>query len=97
MCIPGTYFLYEQYCVCFGKAHVFLMDTSVCLCAIHISPAKPGNTSVFVPNIIFSQPFPKQALVFTCLQYKFFENTVEKREIARNEQFLPFPQRFLPV
>ena len=30
------------------------------------------------------QPFPKQALVFTCLQYKSFENTVGKGEIARN-------------
>ena len=26
--------------------------------------------------------FPKQALVFTCLQFKSFENTVEKGEIA---------------
>ena len=41
-------------------------------------------------------PFPKQALVFTCLQYKSFENTVGKGEIARNEQFLLFPQCFLP-
>ena len=42
-------------------------------------------------------PFSKQALVFTCLQYKSFENTVGKGEIARNEQFLLFPQCFLPV
>ena len=28
---------------------------------------------------------------------KPFENTVGKGEIARNEQFLLFPQRFLPV
>ena len=42
-----------------------------------------------------SQPFPKQALVFTCLQYKSFENTVGKGEIARNEQFLLFQQCFL--
>ena len=27
-------------------------------------------------------PFPKQALVFTCLQYKAFENTFGKGEIA---------------
>ena len=27
----------------------------------------------------------KQALVFTCLQYKFFQNTVGKGEIARNK------------
>ena len=40
---------------------------------------------------------PKQALLFTCLQYKSFENTVGKGEIARNEQFLLFPQCFLPI
>ena len=33
----------------------------------------------------------------TCMQYKSFENTVGKGEIARNEQFLLFPQCFLPV
>ena len=32
-----------------------------------------------------------------CLQYKSFENTVEKRETAHNEQFLLFPQCFLPI
>ena len=42
----------------------------------------------------FDYPFLKQALIFTCLQYKFFENTVGKGEIARNEQFLLFPQCF---
>ena len=30
----------------------------------------------------------------TCLQYKFFENTVGKGEIARNEQLHLFPQCF---
>ena len=30
-----------------------------------------------------------------CLQYKSFKNTVGKGEIARNEQFLLFPQHFL--
>ena len=44
-------------------------------------------------NLTLSQ----QALVFTCLQYKSFENTVRKGEIARNEQFLLFPQCFLSV
>ena len=47
--------------------------------------------------MIFSLTFPKQALVSTCLQYKPFENTAGKGEIARNEQFLLFPQCFLPV
>ena len=40
--------------------------------------------------------FPKQALVFTCIQYKSFEITVGKGEIARNKQFPLFPQRSLP-
>ena len=40
---------------------------------------------------------PKQALVFTCLQFKSFENTLGKGEIAHNEQFLLFPQCFLPI
>ena len=38
----------------------------------------------------FDSLFPKQALVFTCLQCKSFKNTVGKEEIARNEQFLLF-------
>ena len=38
----------------------------------------------------------KQALVFTYLQYKSFENSVEKGEIAHNKQFLLFLQCFLP-
>ena len=32
-----------------------------------------------------------------CLQYKSFENTVGKGEIARKEQFLLLPQCFLPT
>ena len=42
------------------------------------------------PKVLFLRVillFPKQALVFTRLVYKSFENTVEKGEIARNEQF----------
>ena len=34
---------------------------------------------------------------FYSLQYKSFENTVGKGEIARNEQFLLFPQCFSPI
>ena len=33
----------------------------------------------------------------TCLQYKSFENTVGKGEIAHEEQFLLFPLCFLPI
>ena len=36
-------------------------------------------------------PICKQALVFTCLQYKSLKNTVGKGEIAHTEQFLLFP------
>ena len=36
-------------------------------------------------------PFPNKPF-----QYKSFENTVRNGEIARNEQFLLFPQCFLP-
>ena len=48
-------------------------------------------------------PFPNNPCFFTCLQYKSFENTVRKGEIAGNERFLPFPQfstileNFLPL
>ena len=59
--------------------------------------------TAFIPSLmscteplLLHQPFPKQALVFTCLQYKSFENTAGKGEIARYEQFLLFPQCFLP-
>ena len=41
------------------------------------------------------EPFAKQALVFICLKYKSFENTVGKGEIAHNEQFLLVPLCFL--
>ena len=47
--------------------------------------------------ITLFQPFPKQALVFKCLQHKSLENTVGKGEIACDQQFLLFQQCFLPV
>ena len=43
------------------------------------------------------QPFLKEALIFTCLQYKSFENIVGKQEIAHSEQFLLFPECFQPL
>ena len=36
-------------------------------------------------------------MVFTCLQYKSFEKNLGKGEIARYEQFLLFPQCFVPI
>ena len=41
-----------------------------------------------------SESFPKQALVVTCLQYKSFENTVQKGKIARKRAISPFPSLF---
>ena len=37
-----------------------------------------SEEKLFLPN----SPFPKQALVFTCLQYKSFKNIVGNGEIA---------------
>ena len=42
-------------------------------------------------------PIPTQWHLLTPLGNKPFENTVGKGEIVRNEQFLLFPQCFLPV
>ena len=43
-----------------------------------------------------SPGFYVYALAFTFMQYMSFENAVGKGEIAPNEQFLLFPQCFLP-
>ena len=43
------------------------------------------------------QPIPTQWRHLTPLGNKPFENTVGKGEIARYEQFLLFPQCFLPI
>ena len=48
-------------------------------------------------HLVKSSPFPKQTLVFTCLQCKAFENTIGKGETACNKQFLFLPHCFLPV
>ena len=40
--------------------------------------------------------FPKQALVFTCLQYKSFENTVGKGKLLITSNFF-FSLHFLPI
>ena len=43
------------------------------------------------------QPIPTQWHLLTPLGNKPFENTVGKGEIAHNEQFLLYPQCFLPI
>ena len=44
-----------------------------------------------------SFPNGYKTLVFTCLRYKYFENTAGKGEIAHKEQFLLFSQCFLLI
>ena len=52
------------------------------------------ETIFILDCVVLGELFPKQAQVFTCVQYKSFENTFGKEEIAHNEQFLPFPTVF---
>ena len=59
--------------------------------------AKCGNQNFLLFDTCFFLTPSQTNLVFTCLQNKSIENTVGKGEIARNEQFLLFPQRFLPI
>ena len=42
-------------------------------------------------------PFPNKPWFLRVCSTSFFENTVGKGEIAHNEQFLLFPQCFLPA
>ena len=42
-------------------------------------------------------PFPNKPWFLRVFKYIYLENTVGKGENARNEHFLLFPQRFLPV
>ena len=63
----------------------------------HIDREEGPLNLVKLKDQIDLKPFPKQALVFTCLQYDSFENTAGKGEIARNEQFLLFLQCFLLI
>ena len=81
----------------------FLLDTDKVVdeCPYQIdNPTNFANSTYAICNnkcYVQTYPFPKRALVFTCLQYKSFENTEGKGGIARNEQFLLFPQCFLSV
>ena len=77
---------------------------------MHLEYLHPCNTNVFwiilnKPVCLLSAYVQNQGnffVVFTCLHYKSFENTVGKGDIARNEQFLIFPlfstllENFLP-
>ena len=58
---------------------------------------KHGKGMVHRNIIRLHKPISTQWHLLTPLGNKPFENTVVKGEIARNEQFLLFPQCFLPV
>ena len=58
---------------------------------------KDRNNMYCSVTVVQILPIPKQALVFTCLQYMSYESTAGKGAIARNEQLLLFPQCFQPV
>ena len=63
-----------------------LSTTGKFLCQLDLPQSEFTKYSKFWYSLSF-----KQALVFTCLQYKSFGNTVGKGEIAHNEQFLLLP------
>ena len=57
----------------------------------------PELCKTYVGILYFVPDLQSKKSVQLCLQYKSFENTVGKGEIARNEQFLLFPQCFLTI
>ena len=54
-------------------------------------------TKMLTPVSLLQEILFSMEKSFTSILGKSFENTVGKGEIARNEQFLLFPQCFLPV
>ena len=75
------------------SANVFKYDWSQTLSFVKELIA--GQTSDLTGHEKMSKPFPKQALVFTVSSTSLFKKC-GKKEIVRNEQFLLFPQCFLP-
>ena len=60
---------------------------------LSVPPVLKGYFSLIKGGEICINPFPNKPWF---LHYKSFENTVGKGEIVHNEQFLLFPQCFLP-
>ena len=60
----------------------------------HFEMKQPHIPYISPEQYYIIQPFPKQAPVFMCRQYKSFENMEGKGVIALNEQFLLFPRVF---
>ena len=61
------------------------------------SGMSPVEMTVVNPRKNIGYPIPTQRHLLTPVGNKPFENTAGKGEIAHNEQFLLFPQCFLPV
>ena len=55
------------------------------------------NRSYAYANCMLQLSLSQTSPVFTCMHYKSLKSTAGKGEIARNEQFLLFPQGYLPV
>ena len=85
-----------KHCLIMPKGSVVMSKCGVDL-SKHCLIMSKSSVIMFKSGVDLSKPFPKQALVFTCLQYKSFENNVGKRDIALNEQFLLYPHCFLPI
>ena len=77
----------------FPNKPLFLL---ICIASL-LKPLWEKEKLLTTSNFSFSHSgFKRLALVFTYLHSKSFETTVGKGEIAHNEQFLLFPQCFLP-
>ena len=74
---------------------IYNLNVSI-LCRCRLQTAKNMQSDLNFKHICnpVLNPFPNKPWFFMCLQYKSFENTVGKGEIAQNEQFLPFPTVF---
>ena len=75
----------------------FLRVYSTCL----LKTLQEMKKLLIMSNLSFSHSvfylFGELSDFFMCLQYMSFENTAGNEEIAHNEQFLLFPQCFLPI
>ena len=63
----------------------------------HFTTEPRGTLNLICSGTNFvNQPFSKKAFVFMSLQHECFQNNMGKGDIAHREQFLLFPQCFLP-
>ena len=105
--VGGMFLFYFTGEISAAPKEIILSYTILTLCLFAILNKKvelaANRKTDFLQNVIklvrqavpANQAYSLSILTFTCLQYKSFENTVGKGEIARNEQFLLFPQCFL--